>query len=67
MGPRGLAFLLLSLASLFWAGNWVIGRALRDAMEPVALNFWRWAIAVLILAPFALPAPVALAGRQERR
>jgi drug/metabolite transporter (DMT)-like permease len=55
-GPRGLAFLLLSLAMLFWAGNWVLGRALRDAFEPVALNFWRWAIAALVLAPFALPA-----------
>jgi drug/metabolite transporter (DMT)-like permease len=40
---------------LFWAGNWVIGRALRDALDPVALNFWRWAIAVAVLAPFALP------------
>lgn len=55
-GSRGLAYLLLTLAMLFWAGNWVIGRALRDAVEPVALNLARWAIAVLVLAPFALPA-----------
>jgi drug/metabolite transporter (DMT)-like permease len=41
---------------LFWAGNWVIGRALRDAFDPGTLNFWRWAIAVAVLAPFALPA-----------
>jgi len=40
---------------LFWAGNWVLGRALRDDFEPAALNFWRWSIAVIILAPFALP------------
>jgi len=52
---RGLAFLLLALSNLFWAGNWVIGRALRDAFEPAALNFWRWLIAALVLAPFALP------------
>lgn len=52
---RGYAFLLLALATLFWAGNWVLGRALRDVFEPVALNFWRWLIAVLVLAPFALP------------
>jgi len=57
---RHLPFLLLALASLFWAGNWVIGRALREAMPPVALNFWRWTGAVLILAPFVLP---RLAGR----
>src|SRR5207302_1345231 len=52
---RASAFSLLALANLLWAGNWVIGRALRDAFEPVALNFWRWLIAALVLAPFALP------------
>ncbi len=52
---RGTAFLLLALATLFWAGNWVLGRALRDDFEPAALNFWRWLIAALALAPFAVP------------
>jgi drug/metabolite transporter (DMT)-like permease len=55
MNKRAFAFSLLALANLLWAGNWVIGRALRDAFEPVALNFWRWLIAALVLAPFALP------------
>ena len=54
-GSRGTAFLLLGLATLFWAGNWVLGRALRDVFEPAALNFWRWLIASIALAPFALP------------
>jgi drug/metabolite transporter (DMT)-like permease len=53
--PRTLAFALLALANLFWAGNWVMGRALRDAFDPITLNFWRWLVAVLVLAPFALP------------
>jgi drug/metabolite transporter (DMT)-like permease len=53
---RPFAFLLLALASLLWAGNWVTGRALRDAFDPLTLNFWRWVIATLALAPFALPA-----------
>ena len=55
-GSRGLAFLLLALTMLFWAGNWVLGRALREAVEPAALNLARWVIAVVVLAPFALPA-----------
>jgi drug/metabolite transporter (DMT)-like permease len=55
-----LPFLPLVLASLFWSGNWVIGRALRDTMPPVAMNFWRWTGAALMLAPFVLP---RLAGR----
>jgi drug/metabolite transporter (DMT)-like permease len=55
VSERALAFTFLALANLFWAGNWVIGRALRDAFDPISLNFWRWAIAVVALAPFALP------------
>jgi drug/metabolite transporter (DMT)-like permease len=59
---RAGAFGLLALAMLLWAGNWVVGRALRDAIDPLSLNFWRWAIAALALLPFALP---QLAGRGE--
>ena len=59
---RAGAFGLLALAMLLWAGNWVAGRALRDAIDPLSLNFWRWAIAALALLPFALP---QLAGRGE--
>ena len=51
---RLLALALLALANLLWAGNWVIGRALREAFDPVTLNFWRWLIAALVLAPFAI-------------
>ena len=50
------AFLLLALANLFWSGNWIAGRALRDAFDPVTMNFWRWTVAALVLAPFAVPA-----------
>jgi drug/metabolite transporter (DMT)-like permease len=53
-GTRASAFTFLALANLFWAGNWVLGRALRDAFDPVSLNFYRWVIAVVVLAPFAL-------------
>ena len=54
--PRLSAFLLLALANLLWSGNWIAGRALRDAFDPISLNFWRWTIATLAMAPFALPA-----------
>ena len=52
---RATAFLLLALANLLWSGNWVAGRALRGAYEPFTLNFGRWTVATLALAPFALP------------
>jgi len=48
-------YLLLTLASLFWAGNWVVGRAMRNDIPPVAMGFWRWVVALLILLPFAAP------------
>jgi len=45
--------LLLVLAVTFWAGNFLIGRAVRADVPPVALAFGRWAGASLILLPFA--------------
>lgn len=42
----------LSAAALFWSGNFIVGRALRDAISPLSLNFWRWLIALAILLPF---------------
>ena len=48
-------YLLLTLANLFWAGNWIVSRALRDELPPVALSFWRWVVALLCLLPLSLP------------
>ncbi|HLI21129.1 MAG TPA: DMT family transporter [Stellaceae bacterium] len=48
-------YALLALCMLFWSGNWVIARALRDSIPPVALAFWRWTVVALVLAPFAIP------------
>ncbi len=46
-------YVLLILAPLFWAGNFVIGRALRGEFAPIELNFGRWLIALLILLPLS--------------
>lgn len=51
---RVSAFALLAAANLMWSGNWVLGRALREAFDPVALNFWRWLVAALVLLPLGL-------------
>jgi drug/metabolite transporter (DMT)-like permease len=37
---------------LFWSGNFIVGRAAREVLPPIAFNFWRWVIALLILLPF---------------
>jgi drug/metabolite transporter (DMT)-like permease len=46
-------YLLLSLTSLFWAGNTVLGRYVVGHVPPMTLAFVRWAGAFLILLPFA--------------
>jgi drug/metabolite transporter (DMT)-like permease len=53
------AFALLVLANLLWSGNWVIGRAVRDSFDPLALNFWRWLVAALVMAPLGLSEALA--------
>jgi drug/metabolite transporter (DMT)-like permease len=49
-------YTLLSLTSLFWAGNIVLGRYAAGHIPPVALSFFRWGGAFLILIAFAIPA-----------
>ncbi len=46
-------FLLLTLPPLFWAGNAVLARGVVDLIPPVALAFWRWAVALGLILPFA--------------
>ena len=48
-------YLLLTLTALFWAGNFVIGRAINSCIPPISLAFWRWAIALCFLLPFSIP------------
>jgi len=45
-------YLLLILPPLFWAGNAVLARGIADLIPPVAMSFWRWALALLFLLPF---------------
>ncbi|QNP49837.1 DMT family transporter [Diaphorobacter aerolatus] len=44
---------LLTIAPLMWAGNAVTGKLVHDLISPAALNFVRWALAFLLLLPFA--------------
>ncbi|TFZ07382.1 DMT family transporter [Ramlibacter henchirensis] len=44
---------LLVLPPLLWAGNAVVGRVMAGSVPPMTLNFLRWAIAFVLLLPFA--------------
>ena len=47
------AYIFLTLASLFWSGNFIVGKiASNYEVPPFSLNFYRWLFALLILLPF---------------
>jgi drug/metabolite transporter (DMT)-like permease len=48
-----LAYAYLVIAALTWGGTWVVVRGLRDDFPPIAIAFWRWVAAAVILLPFA--------------
>jgi len=48
-----LAYLLLILTTLFWSGNFIVGKAASIyQIPPFSLNFYRWLFAFIILLPF---------------
>ncbi|MAH54212.1 MAG: DMT family transporter [Pelagibacteraceae bacterium] len=49
------AYIFLILTTLFWSGNFIVGKAASlFEIPPFTLNFYRWLFAWLILAPFTL-------------
>jgi drug/metabolite transporter (DMT)-like permease len=46
-------YVLLTLVPLLWAGNIVLGRYVVGAVPPIALSWFRWTLAFLILLPIA--------------
>lgn len=49
------AYILLTFTALSWAGNAIVARGARELVPPVALAFWRWSIALILILPFAWP------------
>ncbi len=48
-----VAYLLLILTTIFWSGNFIVGKAASTyEIPPFSLNFYRWLFAGLILLPF---------------
>jgi drug/metabolite transporter (DMT)-like permease len=46
-------YLLLTITSLCWAGNAIVGRLAAGHIPPVTLSFLRWSLAFLLILPFA--------------
>ena len=52
---NNIAYIFLILATLFWSGNFIVGKAASlFEIPPFSLNFYRWLFAWLILAPFTI-------------
>tara|TARA_Y100000590_G_scaffold465054_1_gene636169 strand:+ start:7029 stop:7925 length:897 start_codon:yes stop_codon:yes gene_type:complete len=55
VSKNNTAYIFLILATLFWSGNFIVGKAASlFEIPPFTLNFYRWVFAWLILAPFTL-------------
>lgn len=53
--PLSRPVVLATLAALFWAGNFVAGRALHGSLSPLTISLGRWLVALACMAPFVLP------------
>lgn len=51
-GGLQLAYLIAVLPPLFWAGNFLVARLMRNEIPPLQMSFWRWLVALVILLPF---------------
>ena len=53
MNNNNLAYILLIFTTIFWSGNFIVGKAASlHEIPPFSLNFYRWFFAGLILLPF---------------
>jgi len=54
--PIYRAYAMLALVMVLWAGNSIVGRAVRLDVPPLAFGFGRWLLATGLLLPWSLPA-----------
>ena len=53
MSKNYIAYTFLVLATLFWSGNFIVGKfATLFEIPPLTLNFYRWVMVWIILIPF---------------
>ncbi|MGB3657536.1 MAG: DMT family transporter, partial [Pseudolabrys sp.] len=52
---HGNPYLLLALATLFWSGNHIVGRAIGGEVPPIGISTVRWLLPTVALGFFAYP------------
>ncbi|WP_417869019.1 DMT family transporter [Vibrio furnissii] len=53
-----MIYLLPLFTVLIWGGNSIVNKLAASTIEPSAMSFYRWFLAMLILTPFCLPAVI---------
>ena len=48
-------FLYPLFAVIIWSINSIVSKLSADAIDPAAISFYRWLLALLVLTPFVLP------------
>ncbi|MFT7004613.1 MAG: drug/metabolite transporter (DMT)-like permease [Sulfurimonas sp.] len=47
-------YFLVTLCVLFWSGNFIIGRFIKDDVTPLELSFFRWFFVFLMMSPILI-------------
>lgn len=50
-----MIYFLPLLTVFIWGGNSIVNKLAASAIEPSAMSFYRWAVAMAVLTPFCLP------------
>lgn len=53
-----MIYLLPLFTVLIWGGNSIVNKLAASTIEPSAMSFYRWFLAMLFLTPFCLPAVI---------
>ncbi|EHR5763608.1 multidrug DMT transporter [Vibrio parahaemolyticus] len=53
-----MAYLLPFFTVMIWGGNSIVNKMAASTIEPSAMSFYRWFVAMVLLTPFCLPAVI---------
>ncbi|EGQ8413612.1 DMT family transporter [Vibrio parahaemolyticus] len=53
-----MVYLLPFFTVMIWGGNSIINKMAASTIEPSAMSFYRWFVAMVLLTPFCLPAVI---------
>ncbi|HGS4739099.1 TPA: DMT family transporter [Vibrio parahaemolyticus] len=53
-----MVYLLPFFTVMIWGGNSIVNKMVASTIEPSAMSFYRWFVAMVLLTPFCLPAVI---------